>query len=59
MLTKGSKVAVSGEMSLREFQGKTNVELKAQDVTLLGGRPEQASERPAKAVAQNDDDIPF
>lgn len=42
MLTKGGRVACSGEMSLRTYVDKagatvTSVELTAQDVTLLGG----------------------
>ena len=35
-LTKGSKVAVAGEMSTREHEGKTYLTLKADQVTLLG-----------------------
>ena len=36
-LTKGSKVAVAGELSTREHDGKTYLTLKADQVTLLGG----------------------
>lgn len=75
LITKGSSVACSGEMSLREYNGKTYIELKAQDVTLLGGPPAERDEEPAprqreqrraappKAAPSNDfpedDDIPF
>ena len=37
-LTKGGKVAVSGELSTREHEGKTYLTVKADQVTLLGGR---------------------
>ena len=36
-LTKGSKVAVSGELSTREHEGKTYLTIRAEQVTLLGG----------------------
>ena len=35
ILRKGSKVAVSGEMSLREHGGKTYVQVRADTVTIL------------------------
>lgn len=35
-LTKGSKVAVTGELSTREHDGKTYVEVSAFDVALMG-----------------------
>lgn len=36
-LTKGSKVSVSGSLSTREHEGKTYIEIEANDVTLMGG----------------------
>lgn len=45
-LTKGQKVAVSGELSTREHNGKTYLTIRANEVTLLGGRQE-GGERPA------------
>lgn len=36
LLRKGSKVAVTGEMSLREHNGKTYVQCRASNVTVLG-----------------------
>lgn len=36
LLRKGSKVAVTGEMSLREHNGKTYVQCRANNVTVLG-----------------------
>lgn len=66
MVTKGSRVAVSGELSLSEYQGKTTLELKAQDVTLLGqggqqqSRTQGAAPAPAASAGDEfDDDIPF
>jgi len=72
LLAKGSKVAVTGEMTLNVYNGKTSVEIKAQDVTLLGGgrtREERgvAVNFPAEDVGsgipygdrEGDDDVPF
>ena len=36
-LAKGSKVAVSGELSIEVYEGKTNLTVKVDQVTLLGG----------------------
>lgn len=69
-LTKGSKVAVSGEFSTREHEGKTYLVIRAEQVTLLGGgeRQEPRQERQpdgygagGRPGAQNqmDDEIPF
>jgi single-strand DNA-binding protein len=37
-ITKGEKVAVSGELSTREHEGKTYLVVRADQVTLLGGK---------------------
>jgi single-strand DNA-binding protein len=39
-LTKGSKVCVSGELSKREHDGKTYLTVRAEQVTLMGGKPD-------------------
>lgn len=39
-LTKGGRVAVSGELSTREHEGKTYLTVRADQVTLLGGKSE-------------------
>lgn len=36
-LSKGSKVCASGELTTREYNGKTYLELNVSDVTLMGG----------------------
>lgn len=36
-LTKGTKVVVSGELSTREHEGKTYMQVRADNVTLQGG----------------------
>lgn len=36
-LTKGARVAVSGDLSTREHNGKTYLTVRAAEVTLLGG----------------------
>lgn len=68
-LTKGGKVCVSGELSTREHNGKTYLTVKAEQVTLMGGKPEgQREERQsdgygAGGTPKNDpydgDSIPF
>ena len=68
-LTKGSKVCVSGELSKREHDGKTYLTIRAEQVTLMGGKPEgQREERRedgygAGGTPKNDpydgDSIPF
>lgn len=70
-LTKGGKVAVSGDLSTREHEGKTYLSVRADQVTLLGGKPLGDSEerkgfdqRDRELKQQNqrsdmDDEIPF
>ena len=66
-LTKGSKITVSGDFSTREHEGKTYLQVRVNDVTLQGGKPEgQRDDRqhdqraPAgRAAADMDDEIPF
>jgi single-strand DNA-binding protein len=38
-LTKGSKVAVSGDLGKREYEGKTYLTIRADQVTLMGSKP--------------------
>jgi single-strand DNA-binding protein len=38
-LTKGGKVCASGELTTREHDGKTYVELNVSELTLMGGAP--------------------
>lgn len=42
-LTKGSRVCVSGELTTREYNDKTYLELNVSDVTLMGGGQQQGS----------------
>lgn len=66
-LTKGSKVVVTGELSTREYNGKTYLQVRADNVTLMGGgqrdeKPEgMYSDRgPAQGEpADFEDTIPF
>ena len=39
-LTKGGKVAVSGELSTRDHEGKTYLTIRVDQVTLQGGKPD-------------------
>ena len=44
-LTKGQTVAVSGELGTREHNGKTYITCKVNDVTLVGGKPQQQGQQ--------------
>lgn len=71
ILRKGSSIAATGEMSLRERNGKTYVQLRADNVTILGtpqaqresgGYDREAARREienARGPADLDDEIPF
>lgn len=67
LLRKGTKVAVNGEMSLREHNGKTYVQCRADNVTLLGGGQERKPVDPNNQAMREqfipqddlDDEIPF
>lgn len=51
-LTKGSKVAVTGDLSTREHEGKTYLTVRVSEVTLLGGgQRDDAPRTDAKAAA--------
>lgn len=65
-LTKGGKVAVSGELSTREHEGRTYLTINANQVTLLGGKPDRQDD--SRQERQQDsggsredlsDEIPF
>jgi len=49
-LTKGSAVAVSGDLSTEEYQDKTNLTVRVNEVTLQGGKQEgeRRESRPAR-----------
>src|SRR5690606_37857227 len=72
-LKKGQQVAVTGELSTREYEGKTYLELRVNTIDLIGKRDEggqaapqqqrQAApvqhQAPAQAAGSFDDDVPF
>lgn len=69
-LTKGSRVAVTGDLSTREHNGKTYLTVRASEVTLMGGGekrdhvampPGYEGTAPAEADRRRalDDEIPF
>jgi single-strand DNA-binding protein len=62
-LTKGSRVVVSGDMDQELYDGKTYLTIRADQVSLMGGKPEgQREERRESPPAQRnamDDEIPF
>ena len=51
-LTKGSKVSVSGDLSKREYDGKTYLTIRADQVTLMGGG-ERRDDAPPRDYAQD------
>ena len=63
-LTKATRVAVSGDLSTREHNGKTYLTVRADQVTLMGGgqRDDVGSrdtQRGGHSAPPVDDDIPF
>lgn len=63
-LTKGTRVAVAGDLSTREHDGKTYLTVRADQVTLLGGgeqRQQQSNgdQSRGQSRADLDDEIPF
>lgn len=62
-LTKGTQVTVIGEMSTREHEGKTYLQLRVNDIALQGGVNNPAGNNQAQPAppADNfeDDSIPF
>lgn len=64
-LKKGQQVAVTGELSTREHEGKTYLQVRCNSVDLCGGKQDggsaaQAPQQSQRASAQNsnaDDDI--
>ena len=70
-LTKGTRVAVSGDLSTREHNGKTYLTIRVSEVTLMGGGekrdhvampPGYEGTAPAEADRRRaalDDEIPF
>lgn len=65
-LKKGQQVAVSGELSTREHEGKTYLQLRCNSVDLVGGKgepggqpaPQQPASQPAPS-SNMDESIPF
>lgn len=63
-LVKGSSVTVTGEFSLEEYDGKPQLNIRANDIALQGGKadtggsasPRRDEPAPARDL---DDDVPF
>ena len=52
-MPKGTAVAVSGDLSTREYEGKTYLTVRANEVTLQGGKQDgDRDQRPAKQERQ-------
>lgn len=64
-LTKGTSVAVTGEFSLSEYEGKPQLNCRVSEVTLLGGGSEPTEQGGGGSTGghsdglDDDSDIPF
>jgi len=68
-LTKGSKVAVSGSLSTREYEGKTYLECNVNDLEFAGGKGDGGQRQQSQPggggsdgyddAPPDDSDIPF
>lgn len=60
-ITKGEKVAVTGELEIGEYNGKPQYEIRAADVDcFMAGKPTGAQTETREPVtADLDDDVPF
>lgn len=62
-LLKGTAVAVTGELSTREHEGKTYLQIRADRIKLLGGRSDNRQSRSGGGGSPFDDDtddsVPF
>ncbi len=58
-LTKGKQVTVSGELSTREYEGKTYLQLRAEHIKLQGGKSEsqQSSGQQSSGFGGGSDDL--
>jgi single-strand DNA-binding protein len=65
-LTKGSSVTVTGDLTKREYEGKTYLGVRVDNLTLQGGKhgggEGSASDKPSNKARESydlNDDIPF
>jgi single-strand DNA-binding protein len=61
-LTKGSNVTVAGEFSLSEYEGKAQLNVRANEIALQGGRseaPRQEAQPQSSTHDELDDEVPF
>jgi len=63
-LAKGAKATVVGELTIGEYQGKPQYDVRVADVDWSksqgGERPQQSDSRgPSRSAADLDDDVPF
>lgn len=59
-LTKGKKVAVSGELSTREHDGKTYLQIRVNEIDFMsGGRSGSGSSESKPTGGDDNDDIGF
>jgi single-strand DNA-binding protein len=61
-LVKGQKVTVTGQLTEREYTDRDGAkkvarEIRVQDVALQGGQRQEATERPAKAPSERENNL--
>ena len=58
-VTKGTRVAVTGELKQREYNGKTYLSVRASDLSIMGGGKPADPSGGNKTPADMDDEILF
>jgi single-strand DNA-binding protein len=58
-LKKGTRVCVVGEMSTREHNGKTYLQIRVSELDFAGGGKSRGESKQDEPTTQNDDDIGF
>lgn len=62
-ITKGTRVAVAGDLSTREHEGKTYITVRANEITLLGGGNQSSGggsvSKPSEQNFDLSDEVPF
>jgi single-strand DNA-binding protein len=64
MLTKGTRIGLNGELTTRPYSAKDgtekfSLEVRVNDVTLLGAKPANQQAAPSSGNANFDESIPF
>ena len=58
-INKGDNITVSGELSTRDWEGKTQLEINVNDVQLQGSQGGQSQQQEQPTPPPVSDDVPF